>query len=493
MSVSGDPLSQQPVDSNPSSSDATENDETVLTTSTQLKAEKFPTGLTPRELAFALSGELLNHFHLQKFIGGGGMGVVFKALDTTLDRIVAVKVLATNSLSEEYLQRRFLVEAQSTARLDHPNIARVHYVGRDRGLPYIVFEFIDGANVRDLVVNHGAIPLGDALNFAYQIAHALAHAWQREVVHRDIKPSNILITRDGQAKLVDMGLARLYQSKASDTELTSTGMTLGTFDYISPEQARDARAADIRSDIYSLGCTLFYMLAGRPPFANGTAVEKLLQHQGDRPPTVRSLGIDVPDTVDSLLQTMLEKQPADRPQSPPELVGAIGSVLESLGLPLPQSLAPLPYSAPSRNFSKSQRHLVWALPSVILVIITSFLYAGRDGKAIPNDFPSLRVYQPPSASASSTPPIEQPNFDPENVPNQMIDLPTTERIESPGPPGRSDSIDFDSIFGGSVSEISENENDVISEEYGNNSLEWYTNDWFHLEDSGTPQMDDRNQ
>ncbi len=363
---------------------------TVVGTATALEAEEFPQGLSPRELSLTLRGQLLGHFHLQEFIGGGGMGAVFKALDTTLDRIVAVKVVASQSISNEDLQRRFLVEAQSTARLDHPNIARIHYVGRDRGLPYIVFEYIDGVNLRDLITNHGPIPLGDALSFTCQIAHALAHAWEKEVVHRDIKPSNILITRDGQAKLVDMGLARLHQVDTTDDELTNTGVTLGTFDYISPEQARDPREVDTRSDIYSLGCTLFYMLVGRPPFAEGTAVQKLLKHQDQEPPSLSQVRPDLPESVSKLASSMLAKSPELRPQTPTELLQRCYQICQELGIQPPSTLTPIQINSPAQVVSPWSMHLPWIVPIVLLLLVAMLWESGLRDASDSVEFTPLR-------------------------------------------------------------------------------------------------------
>jgi serine/threonine protein kinase len=292
-------------------------------------SSRLPTGT--HAIGQSLVGTRLEHFELLEFVGGGGMGSVFRAADTRLDRIVAVKVLSRDHTDEETI-RRFGKEAQSAARLDHPNIARVYYVGEDRGWNFIVFEYIEGVNLRDYVVQHGPLPLEDALIYTLYVAEALAHSSSRDVIHRDIKPSNVLVTADGTVKLVDMGLARLHQVESSSDDLTSSGVTLGTFDYISPEQARDPRLADVRSDIYSLGCTLYFLLAGRPPFPDGTALQKLLRHNADQPPDIRVERPDLPAEAQAILARMLAKRPDERQQSAEQLIAEIVSVADQLGL-----------------------------------------------------------------------------------------------------------------------------------------------------------------
>ena len=177
--------------------------------------------LHPGELGRQLVGRRLAHFELMEFVGGGGMGAVFRATDTMLNRTVAVKVLSRDQGQDEETVRRFRNEAQSAARLDHENIARVYFVGEEDGWYFIVFEFIEGQNVRDLVAEQGPLSVEQALNITLQVAAALDHAAQREVVHRDIKPSNVLLTETGRAKLVDMGLARLTPLHADEHDLTA--------------------------------------------------------------------------------------------------------------------------------------------------------------------------------------------------------------------------------------------------------------------------------
>jgi serine/threonine protein kinase len=201
-----------------------------------------------------------------------------------------------------------------------------------------------------------------------QVTDALMHAWQRDVVHRDIKPSNILLTPDGQAKLVDMGLALVEPADATEHELTTSGVTLGTFDYMAPEQARDARLADIRSDIYSLGCTFYFMLVGQPPFPEGSALQKLLQHQSGELPNLARHRPDVPESVVDVLETMLAKRPEDRFQSPAELLAALIAVTEQLGVVYPQVSLPTGWSARPAPATWFRRHSPWLVPAGLLLL-----------------------------------------------------------------------------------------------------------------------------
>ena len=332
------------------------------------------------EIGRLLQGHFLGPYRLDQFVGGGGMGAVFRALDTTLDRVVAVKVLSRQQSNDDEMLKRFRNEAQSAARLDHENIGRVHAVGSDDGWHYIVFEFIEGTNLRDVVVKEGPFDLVRTIDVTIQVADALEHASERDVVHRDIKPSNIIITPAGRARVVDMGLARLHHM-AGDQDLTVSGMTLGTFDYISPEQARDPRSADVRSDLYSLGCTVFFMLVGRAPFANGTMVQKLLQHQQDPPPAIELLRPDVPKRFAQILGRLMEKNPKDRYQRPADLVADLTTMADELGIEL---ASPRPAAASSVEPVASPTipvHLPWLVPLLGFVAVVVGLWLRTNGTA----------------------------------------------------------------------------------------------------------------
>ncbi|RCS54584.1 serine/threonine protein kinase [Bremerella cremea] len=332
-----------------------------------------------------LVGQTLGHFQLDAFVGAGGMGAVFRGHDTQLNRRVAIKVLSGEHNAKEETVRRFKNEAQSAARLDHPNIARVYAVGEDKGWNYIVFEYIDGTNIRDEVERNGPLELELAISYLVQIAEALDHAIMRDVVHRDIKPSNILIDAKHHAKLVDMGLARLHQVNSQDSDLTASGMTLGTFDYISPEQARDPRSADVRSDLYSLGCTLFFMLTGRPPFPEGTVLQKLLSHSGEEPPDPREFRPELPEEVVHILSRLMAKNPNDRYQMPGELIAAALVVIDDLGLAAPHVTSAVYLPTSEQRNTLLERHLPWAMPVVILLaicLVSDAIWSAQDDSFI---------------------------------------------------------------------------------------------------------------
>jgi hypothetical protein len=282
----------------------------------------------------ALAGRKLGHFELIESVGAGGMAAVLKARDLDLGRIVALKILPPDMAADPENVIRFKQEARAAARLDDENIARVYFCGEDQGLHFIAFEFVEGDNLRQLMTaNGGSIPVPDAVALILQVSAGLAHAAERGVVHRDIKPSNILVTPDGRAKIVDMGLARNLDPKAVG-QLTESGVTLGTFDYISPEQAHDPRSADVRSDIYSLGCTFYHALTGHLPVPEGNAAKKLDAQKNILPPDPRVYVPNIPEDLVAVLGRMMAKHPDRRYQHPDHLAAHLRSVARRLGVPV---------------------------------------------------------------------------------------------------------------------------------------------------------------
>lgn len=362
------------------------------------------TGRSPAEIASVLLGHQLNHFILDALIGGGGMGAVFRAHDTRLERTVAIKVIPRVGEDPDLL-RRFRNEAQSAAKLDHPNIARVYDVGRHEEWHYIVFEYIDGTNVRDLVNEGGVLEVDDAVYFTRQVAEALDHASQRGVVHRDIKPSNVLIRPDGQVKLVDMGLARSMQLEVSG-DMTASGVTLGTFDYISPEQARDPRDADVRSDIYSLGCTLYFMLTGQPPYPGGTVLQKLLSHGNSPPPHPRDLRREVSDDLTAILHKTLAKRPSDRYRRPVDLIADLAELARRENLLRSQGLGAVTISNSTSWLTRLEKHLPWMVAAAVLLLSVAWLQVLSLAPAVDATLPQPTAQAAPPVLSSTVPAIE---------------------------------------------------------------------------------------
>ncbi len=266
-------------------------------------------------------GDRIGKYEVLEFVASGGMGTVYKGRDVDLDRVVALKVLPAATAKQPKMLDRFRREARAAARLHHENIVAIYEFGEQDGVFFLALEYVAGIDLQEYIDKRRKLPPAEALQIVLQAARALAHAHEQKVVHRNVKPSNFLLTRkDGRlvVKLTDLGLA-LHPSD-EEFRLTREGTTVGTIDYMAPEQARDSGSADIRSDIYSLGCTFFHILGGTAPFAQGTMSERLLQHLQDELPDVRQLNKDVPAGYVAILQRMLAKKPEDRYQTPADLL-----------------------------------------------------------------------------------------------------------------------------------------------------------------------------
>lgn len=270
----------------------------------------------------APSSPVIGQYELLTRLGSGGMGMVFKARHTGLKRTVALKILAPHYSHHPEAVSRFRVEMEALGRLTHPHIARATDAGEAGGFYYLAMEFVDGTDLARVLNHHGRLGVADACEVIRQAADALAYIHAHGMLHRDIKPSNLLLGRDGSVRVLDLGLARLRQ-RAEDDQLTVTGAVMGTADFIAPEQARGSRDVDIRADVYSLGCTLFALLTGAPPFATPefeSVYKKFKAHNETPPPSARALAPDVPPALEWVVAGMLEKDPAGRPQTPEDVV-----------------------------------------------------------------------------------------------------------------------------------------------------------------------------
>ncbi|HOX08293.1 MAG TPA: serine/threonine-protein kinase [Planctomycetota bacterium] len=280
-----------------------------------------------------LPGRTVGGCRVERQLGAGGMGVVFEARHLALDKRVALKLLAPHLAADQSFVKRFVTEARLAAQVEHPNIVQVLNVGQDGAVYFIVMQFIEGRSLAE-ILRGGPLPPRDAAKIALQAARGLAAAHARGIIHRDVKPENILIDGGGVARIVDMGLSKNLgaPSDGADTAaLTAPGVAMGTPNYISPEQATEARAADARADIYSLGATLFHALAGAPPFAGPSAIAIINQHINTPlvPPSSRRP--EVPPELDALVARMMAKNPDERIQTMDEVVTALRKFLGAAG------------------------------------------------------------------------------------------------------------------------------------------------------------------
>ncbi len=305
----------------------------------------------------------MGNYRILEPVGAGGMSVIYKAEQLALRRTVALKVPIGELLQDPKLAARFTTEMRAIVRLRHPNIVAAIDAGTapnpdPHGSPirYFVMEYVPRLDLEQFVVEHGPLPVEQACDLIHQVASALEKAHEHNLIHRDVKPSNIRVTADGQAKLVDFGLARLWQSRH-----TLPGSVLGTIDFMAPEQAKNAQAVDIRADIYALGGTMFWCLTGRMPFpVHGNLNEELARRMTQRPPSARALRPELPADLDVILARMMAVRPEERYDAPRHVMRALVPFIKSSVRPLRASPADvrLPADEPHVSPSKTCRVLI---------------------------------------------------------------------------------------------------------------------------------------
>lgn len=301
-----------------------------------------------------LSGKTLGDYRILRKLGQGGMGQVYLAEQISLKRKVALKILRPDNAANSQAQARFKREAETVAKATHANIVQVHAFGEVEGLLFMALEYVEGRNLKEFVVKKGPPDLPIALSIMRQVASALQRAGELGLIHRDIKPENILLTRKGEAKVADFGLALPPENDRDGINLTQSGITMGTPLYMSPEQVQ-GKAVDSRTDIYSFGVTCFFMLTGQPPFRGTTAFDVAVQHVQKEAPTLRSVRPDLPENLCNLVQRMMAKQPEQRVQTARDLLREILKLRESPGGEIgEESLVRVQLDTPSLDISGSR-------------------------------------------------------------------------------------------------------------------------------------------
>jgi serine/threonine protein kinase len=288
--------------------------------------------------------ELANHpkYHISRELGRGGMGVVYQGWHKEMNRQIVIKVINRALLDKPESIDRFRREIQAAAQLSHPNIVTAHDAERAGELHMLVMEFVPGQNLAEVLEKKGPLSVAHACHYMRQAAYGLQHAHERGMVHRDIKPQNLIRTPNGRIKILDFGLAKMVRERETGKGLTPSDACMGTAEFMAPEQAQNAAKADIRADLYSLGCTLYCLLAGRPPFREDTWMNTVLAHIQKQPQPLTELRPDVPERLWRVVARLMAKEPAQRYQKPSEVVAALAPFIKPGSKPDAKSAAPPP-------------------------------------------------------------------------------------------------------------------------------------------------------
>ena len=276
-------------------------------------------------------GFFLGKYKLLDHLGTGGMSSVYLAEHVLMQRHVAIKVLPKNRVDDSSYLARFHREAQAAAALDHHNIVRAYDVDNDGDLHYLVMEYVEGRDLQQIVKEDGPLQYAEAVNYIRQAAEGLAHAHDAGLIHRDVKPANLLLDRKNVIKVLDLGLARFTDDNRASLTVAYDENVLGTADYLAPEQAVDSHGVDARADIYSLGCSLYYLLTGHPTFPEGTLPQRIMKHQKEEPPSILNDRPDAPADLIEICSRMLRKQPDHRYQSAALVADVLAEWLEAHG------------------------------------------------------------------------------------------------------------------------------------------------------------------
>lgn len=287
------------------------------------------TGYQSRQLMAGNGKSLLQgNYVILDELGQGGMGTVFRARHRSMERVVALKILVPELSQRPNALARFQREMKATSRLEHPNLIVVHDAGESDGTYYLVMEYIEGTDLKTLVDQTGPLPEDRAIFCIAEAARGLEYAHAQGVIHRDVNPSNILLDSSGTTKILDMGIARVQSAEEDQAQLTAIGQILGTLDYMSPEQAVDARKADTRADIYSLGITLWYVLTGQVPYPGDTMMGRLVAHRTSPIPSLQDACPELSSEVDQVFRRMVAKTPEDRYQTMTDVIVDLERILK---------------------------------------------------------------------------------------------------------------------------------------------------------------------
>jgi len=397
-------------------------------------------------------GFFIGRYKVLGMLGAGGMGKVFLCEHSGMRRQVAIKVLPPKQAGNSETVERFYREAQAIARLDHRNIIHAFDVAQDGDVHYLVMEYAKGITLEDCVVRDGPMSPNRVLDYLRQSAMGLQHAHQSGVVHRDIKPSNLLITENGVVKILDLGLAQFFQDQEDEAKNRSSDGVMGTVDYMAPEQALDCTEVDIRADIYSLGATFYFALSGRSPFEGGSTTQKILWHQVRDPESLERIRADLPTDLIALISRMMAKDPANRFQTPEELLQTLAPSQVETVVDVQQAIVDTAFDLPCTTpatpnnsepaDAKQGRRLT---PKKIAVVLSLCLMSAAAGIYVNQkpETPSDQDSVPPPTSPKSREVVRQLPLVTDPRPVYLSEIPEEDAVVGRGQFGKAGSLGYD--------------------------------------------------